>query len=75
MRLGRTMNIKRSIGKRVAAAIVAGTVMLMMIGVLYLSFLSQMAGYNGYLACNPRTGISRIEWFVGIRPVENECWR
>jgi len=73
------MNIKRSIGKRVAGAfalILAGAVFLMMIaGVLYLSFLSQMASYNDYLACNPRTGIGRIEWFVGVRPVENECWR
>ncbi len=67
--------MKRSIGKWVAGTvglIVAAAFTLMMIAGL---FFSQMAAYNDYLACNPRTGISRIEWFLGVRPVENDCWR
>jgi hypothetical protein len=59
---------------------VASALLFMMIGVisvamLYLMVMSNFAGYNDYVACNPSSGISRIEWFLGIRPVENECWR
>lgn len=67
--------MKRSIGKWVAGTvglIVAAAFTLLMVAGL---FFSQMATYNDYLACNPRTGISRIEWFLGVRPVENDCWR
>jgi hypothetical protein len=58
-----------------ALAVVGGAFVLMMIvGVLYLSFLYQMAGYNDYTACNPGTGINRIEWLFGIRPAD-DCRR
>src|SRR5689334_10535000 len=54
---------------------IAGAFALMMVaGVLYLSFSYQVAGYDDYLACNPRTGISRLEWLFGVRPLE-DCRR
>jgi hypothetical protein len=65
--------IKRSAGKWVAAALGAAFLLTMMTAFLYLSFRFQMAGYDDYVACNPNSGIGRIEWFIGVRPVEDSC--
>jgi len=43
----------------------------MMAGVLYPSFSYQMAGYHNYVACNPGTAISRVEWLLGAHPLED----
>jgi hypothetical protein len=67
--------MKRSVGKWVSSTVglivAAAFTLLMVVGL----FFSQMATYNDYIACNPSTGISRIEWFLGVRPVENDRWR
>jgi hypothetical protein len=62
--------MKRRIGNWVAGAFA----LTMVAGVLYLSFLYQMAGYDDYFACNPGTAISRVEWLLGFRPLE-DCRR
>jgi hypothetical protein len=59
--------MKRRIGNGVAGAFA----LMMLAGMLYLSFLYQMAGYDDYRACNPGTGIGRIEWLLGVRPVDD----
>jgi hypothetical protein len=64
--------MKRGVGDWIAGAIA----LMVILGVLYLVFWFQMAGYNDYLSCNPRTGISRIEGFwVSARPriVDAKC--
>ena len=68
------IRLSRLIGT-VIAVIVGGAVALTIFaGLAYLSFSSQMAGYNGYIACNPGSAITRIEWFFGVRPTQNSCW-
>jgi hypothetical protein len=64
----------RRIKNWVASAVVVTVVVMTLVGVLYLNFMSNMAGYKDYVACNAGTGITRVEWFLGVRPTENECW-
>ena len=65
--------MKHSIITRVAGALVimamGVTIVSVCAVILYLSYYSwQMASYNEYVTCNPKSGISRIEWFLGVRP-------
>jgi len=55
-------------------AVVFTFALMMFVVVLYLSFMPNMAGYNDYVAYNSGTGITRIEWLLGVRPTENDCW-
>jgi hypothetical protein len=56
---------------RVGNWIVGAFALMMMAGVLYPSFSYQMAGYHNYVACNPGTAISRVEWLLGAHPLED----
>ena len=64
--------------KRVAGAFsimaMGVTIVALCAGPLYLSYSWQMSGYKQYVICNPGSGITRVEWFFGIRPAENDCW-
>ncbi len=70
--------MKHSTITRVARALVITAMgvitVAVCVGFLYLSYSWQMASYNVYVTCNPKSGISRIEWFLGFRPAENDCW-
>jgi hypothetical protein len=43
--------------------------------VFYFMYIVQMADYDAFLSCNPQTGINRMEWVFGFRPVDNSCIR
>jgi hypothetical protein len=58
----------------IASAVLFTFVLMAFVVVLYLMLMSNMAGYDDYRTCNPETGITRIEWFLGVRPTENDCW-
>lgn len=62
--------VKGSIQTLLGAAVVA----LAVAGWIYLSYSWQMVSYNAYTACNPNSGINRIEWYFGVRPASGECW-
>ena len=64
----------RKIKNWIAGALVITLALMMVAVVIYLNFMSNTAGYNGYAACNSGTGITRIEWLLGVRPTENDCW-
>jgi hypothetical protein len=64
----------RRIKNWIAGAVVITFALMIVVVVLYVSFMSNMAGYKDYVACNSGTGITRIEWFLGVRPTENDCW-
>jgi hypothetical protein len=53
--------------------LISALVISLFLGIGYLYFLYQMAGYDAFFACNPRTGIGRIQWLLGIRPVDTYC--
>jgi len=55
--------MKHSIGNWVAGMFAGALVLMVAAGGLYLSVSSQMAAYDDYLACNPRTGLSRLDGF------------
>ena len=62
---------KHRIGNWVAGVFAGALVLMVAAGGLYLSVSSQMAAYDDYLVCNPRTGLSRLEWLLGYRPFED----
>jgi hypothetical protein len=74
IRQGHGMSKMHRIKIWIAGAVVITFVLVMFAGVLYLNFMSNLADYNEYVACNSGTGITRIEWFLGVRPTENDCW-
>jgi hypothetical protein len=68
-----------SIQKRFANAlsmIVGGTIIVLLFAaVIYVGLGWQLAGYDRYAKCSPQGRISRIEWFFGARPLNENCWR
>ena len=60
----------------VLLVIVGGAIVVFLFsGVIYESFSWQMTGYDKYAKCNRGGRISRIEWFLGARPLSEICWR
>ena len=50
------------------------TIVTLCAGAWYLSYSWQMSGYEQYVTCNPGSAITRVQWFLGIRPFPNDCW-
>jgi hypothetical protein len=69
-----TNSIKKRVADTVSMIAMGAVVVVLFVLVMYLSLLWQMAGYKEYTTCNPGSNISRIEWFMGIRPTKNSCW-
>jgi hypothetical protein len=42
--------------------------------VLFVAYEWNMAGYDTYRRYRPSGGIGRVEWFLGVRPADNE-WK
>ena len=66
--------MKHKIRNLVAGVIVGAGALIVVAGGLYLNISFQMAAYDDYAACNPGTAISRAEWLLGFRPLE-DCRR
>jgi hypothetical protein len=67
--------MRRRIGNWVTGAVAGAFLSMVAAGVLYLNFSAAMASYDAHLACNPGTGISRLEWLLGVRAFEVEHCR
>ena len=66
--------IQRGIGNLALGVFVGAIGLVVLAGVLYFNVLSPMADYDAYVGCNPGTAISRLEWLLGARPLE-DCRR
>jgi hypothetical protein len=74
IRRRRAARPKRSMGDWIALTIARGLSLAVVGGLVYTTYVVEMAGYNDFLRCNHNTGMSRFEWVLGLRPAE-DCRR
>ena len=70
----KTAQPKRNLQDWIALTIARGLSLAVVGGMLYVTYVIEMAGYNDYLRCNHNTGMTRLEWVLGFRPAE-DCGR
>jgi hypothetical protein len=70
-----TNSIKKRIADTFPLIAMGAMIFVIFVGIVYLSVSRQIEDYNKFITCNPRSNLSRIEWFLGFRPYQkNECW-
>jgi hypothetical protein len=74
LRRRRAARPKRSITDWIALTIARGLSLAVVGGLVYVTYVVEMAGYNDFLRCNHDSGMTRIEWVLGFRPAE-DCRR
>jgi hypothetical protein len=62
---------RRSFGDYVALTIARLMTFAVVIGLVYVTYVVEMAGYNDHLRCNRDSTMTRLEWALGIRPAES----
>lgn len=65
---------KRSIADWIALTMARGLSLAVVGGLVYVTYVVEMTGYQDFLRCNPKSTITRLEWVLGLRPAE-ECRR
>jgi hypothetical protein len=70
----KTAQRKRSLGDWIALTIARGLTSAVVGGLVYVTYVIQVASYNDFRRCNPSSTITRIEWALGFRPAE-DCRR
>jgi len=61
---------KRSLADWIALTIARGLSLAVVGGLVYVTYVVEMTGYNDFLRCNPKSSITRFEWVLGFRPAE-----
>ena len=74
IRRRRAARPKRTLADWTALTIARGLSFAVVGGLVYVTYIVEMAGYNDHLRCHRGSTITRIEWVLGIRPAE-ECAR
>jgi hypothetical protein len=74
VRRRRAARPKRSMADWVALTIARGLSLAVVGGLVYTTYVVEMAGYNDFLRCNPKSTMTKIEWVLGFRPVEDCRW-
>jgi hypothetical protein len=65
---------RRSLQDWIALTIARGLTLAVIAGLVYVTYIVEMTSYKDFLRCNPKSSITRIEWVLGFRPVE-DCRR
>jgi hypothetical protein len=70
IRARRAARPKRSLADWIALTIARGLTLAVVAGLVYVTYVVEMTGYNDFLRCNPKSSITRFEWVLGYRPAE-----
>ena len=70
IRRRRAARPKRSLADWIALTIARGLSLAVVGGLVYVTYVVEMTGYNDFLRCNPKSSITRFEWVLGFRPAE-----
>ena len=62
---------KRSLGDYIALTIARGLALAVVGGLMYLTYVVEMAGYDDFRKCNRQSAMTRLEWVLGFRPAED----
>jgi hypothetical protein len=74
IRARRAARPRRSIADWIALTIARGLTLAVVAGLVYVTYVVEITGYNDFLRCNPKSSITRFEWVLGFRPAE-DCRR
>jgi hypothetical protein len=74
IRRRRAARPKRSLADWIAFTIARGLSFAMVGGLVYVTYVVEMAGYNDFRKCSKNSTITRLEWVLGVRPTE-DCGR
>ena len=58
----------------IALTIARGLSLALVGGLVYVTYVVEMAGYKDHLRCNRGSTLTRLEWVLGIRSAE-DCGR
>ena len=67
----RTAQPKRGLEAWIALTIARGLTFAIVGGLVYLTYVIQVASYNDFRRCSPTSTMTRIEWALGFRPAED----
>ena len=59
---------RRSFADYVALTIARGLSLALVGGLVYVTYVVEMAGYKDHLRCNRDSTMTRLEWVLGFRP-------
>ena len=65
---------KRSFQDWIALTIARGLSLVVVGGLVYVTYVVEMAGFDDLRKCNKNSTITRLEWVLGFRPAE-DCRR
>ena len=71
IRRRRAARPKRSLADWIALTIARGLSLAVVGGLVYVTFVVEMAGYNDFRKCSKNSTITRLEWVLGVRPAED----
>ena len=74
IRRRRAARPKRSLADLIALTIARGLSFAVVGGLVYVTYVEEMTGYNDYRKCSKNSTITRLEWVLGVRPAE-DCGR
>jgi hypothetical protein len=62
---------KRTLADYIALSIARALSLVLVGGLVYVTYVVEMAGFNDHLRCNRDSTMTRLEWVLGIRPAED----
>ena len=70
----RAMRPRRSLQDWIALTIARGLSIAVVGGLVYVTYVVEMTSFDDFRKCNKSSTITRLEWVLGFRPVE-DCRR
>lgn len=74
IRRRRAMRPRRTLQDWIALTIARGLSFAVVGGLVYVTYIVEMTGFDDFRKCNKTSTITRLEWVLGFRPVE-DCRR
>jgi hypothetical protein len=71
MRRRRAARPKRSLADWMALTIARGLSLAVVGGLVYVTYVVEMTGFDDFRKCSKNSAITRIEWVLGFRPAED----
>ena len=71
IRRRRAAQPKRSLEDWIALTIARGLSLAVVGGLVYVTYLIEIASFDDFRRCNKNSTITRLEWVLGVRPAED----
>ncbi len=75
LRRRRAARPRRNLQDWIALTIARGLSLALIGGLVYVTYVVEMTGYNDFRHCNRESTVTWLEWVLGFRPAEDEDCR